>query len=469
MGGCTVDASSDLSWKGQLPGDLRLVFHRLKKKGIQAFIVGPAVRDVLLNDSMDKVLRVDLIAAAESILAVERVLDSASASSFFISKPERLRRATAFNIRDGDTGETIRKLVFSSFSSRSTLRDELAKREVTVNAIAMTEEGEILDPFNGTADLSARVVRPILPVAQAFMQHPLTLMKIGKHIAYHGFEAPPDVDSFAARYAVNILDVPFERIRPELERLLVNLFPERGLNFLERTGVLRYILPEIQAMVGFDDSCHVHHKDIWDHTKKVVSRSKPKAAIRWAALLHDIGKVWTRSIDSQGRVHFFRHEDMGAMLFLGIAARFGLEERFAARIRYLIQNHSRINMYTREWTDSAVRRLIRETGEHLPELLSLSKADITSRQERRVEELSALLGDLEERIERIKEDDARQPILPKGAGRIIMEHFGIPAGPLVGKLRQAVEEAIEEGRLPPGLPVESYMGFLQEYVRKQGK
>lgn len=464
-----MHVDSQLRWKGQIPGDLRLVLHRLSKQGIGCYIVGPAVRDALLSETMDKVQRIDLVALAGNLSSVEKPLDSASASNIFLSKPERLRRASAFSIRDSESGAVVRRLVITNIVSEEALQEELARREVTVNAIAMDADGKVYDPFDGMRDLEKRLVRPVWPAAQLFPQRPLSLVKIAKHIAYHGYEADTRVEELASRHAISILDVPIERVRPELERLLVNRHPDLGLDFLERTGVMRFLLPEVQSTVGFSESCHVHHKDIWDHTVKVVAQSKPHAAIRWAALLHDIGKVWTRTVDTSGRVHFFRHEDMGANMFRGIAARFGLEERLAMRIHYLIQHHSRINMYTDEWTDSAVRRLMRDTGDYLGDLLSLSKADITSKQERKVAELTIRLEELAQRVERVREEDAKQPALPKGAGLIIMKHFGLPAGPVVGQLKNALEEAIEEGSLPAGLAVEDYMGFLQSYVQKMGR
>jgi poly(A) polymerase len=456
-------------WKGILPGDLRVVFHRLQKKSITAYVVGPAVRDALASGSMDKVQRLDIIAVTPSLQDVEQTLGSASATNLFVSKPERLRRsAVTFHITDNESGRTIRRLVVTSVPSVSGLEEELMKREVTVNAIAMTADGGIVDPFDGASDLALKQVRPILKPSTIFSHKPLFLVKIAKHVAYHGFTVEDETELSAARYALNILDVPMERIRPELERMLVNLHPDLGLDFLQRVGVLKYVLPELQSLVGFDESCPVHHKDIWAHTKKVVCRSKPTPAIRWAALLHDIGKVWTRSIDDDGRVHFFRHEELGALLFRGIGARLGLEDRLMGKVHYLIENHSRINMYTAEWTDSAVRRLVREVGDELDDLLCLSRADITSRHERRVEELTSQLDNLSRRVAEVKEEDAREPILPKGAGLVIMQHFGLPEGPIVGALKDELESALEEGRLPAGRPVEEYMGHLQEFIRKEG-
>ena len=459
----------DGRWSGRLPGDLRLVLHRLAQRELTCFVVGPAVRDALVHGDMDRVSRIDLLIVAKSLRDVEDCLEGASASNLFLSGPERLRRGELFTVQDAKTGETIRRLMVTNITSEGELRERLAMREVTVNALAMSAEGEIIDPFNGTRDLAAQCIRPVLPPHVAFAQKPLTLLKVGKNVAFHGFAADDETTEQASRYASNVLDVQPERVRPELERLLVNLHPDRGLAFLEATGILKFVLPELQALVGFSDSCRVHHKDIWDHTVKVVAKSKPHAVVRWAALLHDIGKVWTRSIDAKGRVHFFRHEEMSAMLFRGIAARLGLEERLSSRVHYLILNHSRINMYTDEWTDSAVRRLMRDTGGHLNDLLALSRADITSRQERRLEELSRLLQDLEERLHRIEEEDARDPVLPKGAGGVIMEHFGLEPGPLVGNLRDALEQAVEAGELPAGMPMEAYMGWLAQYIRSRGK
>lgn len=454
------------TWKGTLPGDLRVVLHRLQQKGIAAYVVGPAVRDALVQGGMDKVTRIDIIAVADSTLHVEKVLDGAATPNLFFGRAERVRRnAVAFQARGGEDGEPIRRFVISVVADAAAYEDELMKREVTVNAISMDSEGGIIDPFDGQQDLTAERIRTVLPAARVFQQRPLFLVKVAKHIAYHGFEADDEAELNAARFALNILDIPMERVRPELERMLVNRYPDRGLDFLQRVGVLGLVLPEVQLMVGFDETCEVHHKDIWAHTRQVVMQAKPLAAIRWAALLHDIGKVWTRSLDEERKVHFLRHEEMSALLFRGVAARLQFDERMADRVRFLITNHSRVNMYSGEWTDSAVRRLMRDTGDRLDDLLRLSRADITSRQERRVEQLTRQLDELDVRIAALREEANRKPLLPKGAGEIIMEHFGLPAGPIIGTLKQSLETAIEEGRVPPDRPVEEYLGFLQELIR----
>lgn len=457
------------TWTGELPGDLRLVLHRLAKKDVDAYVVGPAVRDALLNGNMDKVQRMDIVASSPHYGTVERCLDGVATEHLFLSRPERFRRSTAFTVQESSGGKPIRRYVITEIPNDGPLEEELSKREVTVNAMALNRDGVLFDPYDGLRDLVKQQIRPIMSPAIAFVQKPLNLLKVAKHVAYHGYDVEPETEEFALKHSVNVLDIPPERIRPELERLLVNLYPDRGLDFLQRVKVLQYLLPEVQALVGFNETCRVHHKDIWDHTKKVVSKAKPVAPIRWAALFHDVGKVGTRSVEDDGTVHFFRHEDMSGYLFRGIAARLALDDRIAERIYFLVVNHSRVNMYSDEWTDSAVRRLIRETGEYLGDLLAVSRADITSRQERKVEELTRLLDELAVRIEAIKQEDAKQPLVPKGAGQIIMEHFSIPPSPLVGQLRDVLENALEEKRLAPDLPVEEYMPFLEDYIKSKGK
>jgi len=248
--------------------------------------------------------------------------------------------------------------------------------------------------------------------------------------------------------------------------MLLNRNPDLGIQFLERTGALRFLLPELQLLVGFERSCQVHHKDIFAHTLAVVRQAKPAPAVRWAALLHDLGKYWTRSVTRDGQVHFFRHEDVGAHLARGILARFSIEPRLSEHIEFLIRNHSRITLYSDEWTESAVRRLIKEVGEHLPDLLALARADITSRRESRVEEVSRLSKELEARVEEVRTKDAYIPPLAKGFGQEIIDFFGLEPGPIIGRLRRRLEEAIEAGQLERDQPSEVYLAFLAEEIRK---
>ena len=234
-----------------------------------------------------------------------------------------------------------------------------------------------------------------------------------------------------------------------------------GLQFLCDAAVLQLMVPEVVAMVDFHKSCPVHHKDIWDHTLQVVEKCPPNLAVRWAALMHDTGKVWTRTVQ-KGKVHFFRHEDLGASLMEGVAGRFHLDPELRDRVVYIIANHARANVYATNWTDSAVRRLIRDMGRHLADVLAFSQSDFTTKRAWRIAEVRALAEELNERIPRIAAEDAKVPPLPKGLGHVIMQATGLQPGPWLGEVQRWLEAEVEAGQVEPLLEAETYLAYLRE-------
>ena len=170
-------------------------------------------------------------------------------------------------------------------------------------------------------------------------------------------------------------------VRDRLDRVVMGDDPERGLDELLEVGALAAIFPEVHAMVGFGDG-EWRHKDVWKHTKQVVRQAVPRLEVRWAALFHDIGKVKTRSISPDGKVHFLGHAEVGTRMFDKLDRRLGLfapEPALKDTVRFLVLHHLRANQYSPDWTDSAVRRFARELGEHLDDLLCLARADITTK------------------------------------------------------------------------------------------
>lgn len=269
--------------------------------------------------------------------------------------------------------------------------------------------------------------------------------------------AAPEAGPVDGDYA-SLLERP-AAIRELLERLLASMTTPGGFEHLSASGVLGVLLPEVQSLRGFDRSSPLHHKDLWDHTLRVVLQVAPEVRLRWVALLHDVGKVTTRRIQS-GRVRFLRHEDIGAWLFRGIAARLAFAPEEAERIGYLIAHHSRINHYGEDWTDTAIRRLARDTL-HLDDLLAFSRADMTSRIPDRVAQLRRRLDALEERMHEIAERDAAPPLLPKGLGNAIIERFALKPGPVIGRLRDHVEAEVAAGRLEQNAEVMYYVEYLE--------
>jgi len=252
-----------------------------------------------------------------------------------------------------------------------------------------------------------------------------------------------------------------DRARQLLEEMLVQRAADVALEWLHVSGLLARLLPEVEATVDFVQEMGRRHKDVWKHTKQVVVQSEPEPAARWAALLHDIGKVPTRSVTPSGKVAFHGHPEVGARMFDRICRRLAFPKPLRTRVRFLIQQHLRASQYDESWTDSAVRRFDREMGEHLDALISLSRADITSARRGRRESLLNQLDELVRRIVALRELDSRQPPLPSGLGNQIMERFGLRPGRLIGQLRGELERAVEAGEIEPHQDAEYYLAVIE--------
>lgn len=248
------------------------------------------------------------------------------------------------------------------------------------------------------------------------------------------------------------------------DALLCAPFASVGLALLQDVRVLPMLLPEVSAMVDFHRSCPVHHKDIWDHTLQVVDKCPPLPTVRWSALMHDVGKVWTRTISGRGKVHFFRHEELGAILMEGVAARFLMPDQRRDAVCYVIANHARANVYSTEWTDAAVRRLMRDMGDHLDDVLAFSRSDFTTKRAWRIREVRELGEELIRRMAEIREADARVPPLPKGFGNLVMERTGRPGGRWLGDIQRRLEAEVEAGTLAAGLDAESYFSWVEAHA-----
>jgi len=251
-------------------------------------------------------------------------------------------------------------------------------------------------------------------------------------------------------------------LRPGLDRLLTARHADVGLDVLRKSGLLEALLPEVQAMVGFGDG-EWRHKDVWKHTKQVVIQAVPRVELRWAALLHDIGKVKTRTISESGEVHFFGHAEVGARMFDKLERRlklFSEEAPLREEVRFLVLHHLRAGCYDGSWTDSAVRRFSREMGSHLEALLLLSRADMTTKRPEKKRAAMRMIQELSERIDQLAELDARVPPLPKGLGDHLMREFGIPPSRQLGNLMRALELAADAGDIEARREPEYYVDLV---------
>ena len=251
-------------------------------------------------------------------------------------------------------------------------------------------------------------------------------------------------------------------VRARLDRVVMGEDPELGLDVLLESGALAALFPEVHALVGFGDG-EWRHKDVWKHTKQVVRQAVPRLEIRWASLFHDIGKVKTRSISPDGKVHFLGHAEVGTRMFDKLDRRLGLftpEASLKDTVRFLVLHHLRANQYDPEWTDSAVRRFARELGSHLDGLLCLARADITTKRPEKKRKGLQQIEELAARIMFLAAEDATLPPLFKGVGDEVMKAFGLPPSRIIGDIKKELERAVELGEIEPHLPNEAYVAFV---------
>jgi poly(A) polymerase len=256
--------------------------------------------------------------------------------------------------------------------------------------------------------------------------------------------------------------LPLEQVRDELGEMLLGRNVHLALQWLHDSGLLAIWLPELEATVDFSQEAGRRHKDVWEHTKQVVRQAVPRPIVRWAALLHDIGKVKTRTFTPDGGVHFHRHSEVGARMFEDVHRRFRFDKPVKQELKFLILHHLRPNQYEAGWTDAAVRRFDRELNTHLQDLLDLSRADITSVRPGKRQAGLRNISELQSRIEQLRVEDAIEPPLPTGIGNVIMEHFGLPPSRQIGDLKRALEQSVETGELEARREPEYYL----EHVKK---
>jgi poly(A) polymerase len=297
----------------------------------------------------------------------------------------------------------------------------------------------------------------------SFGDSPVGLLDLAVMVAQGAEPPPPEINAAARAVAPSLVELPAPRIRAAIEGVIMARSLEVGLQWMHDSGILGAVLPELEATVDFSQEAGRRHKDVWEHTKQVVLQSVPNPLVRWAALLHDIGKVPTRVMLPDGKVTFHRHAEIGARMWEPIARRLGFDKAMRQQIRFLVLHHLRANAYAPSWTDAAVRRFDHEMGEHLDDLLDLSRADVTSRRPGRRQEAVRNIHALKERILAIRELDARVPPLPPGLGNAIMESFGLPPSKRIGDLRKLCEEAVERGELEERRDAAYYVDYLRTH------
>ncbi|TNC44218.1 CCA tRNA nucleotidyltransferase [Mumia zhuanghuii] len=324
------------------------------------------------------------------------------------------------------------------------LEGDLSRRDFTVNAMAyLLDTGTFVDPFGGLADLDARLLRTPVSATQSFDDDPLRMMRAARFVAQLGFTPVEEVVAAMTAMADRLTIVSAERVRDELDKLLLADHPRPGLTLLVDTGIAAYVLPELPALRLERDEHH-RHKDVYDHSLTVLEQAialeerlpggGPDLVIRLAALLHDIGKPRTRRFADDGSVTFHHHDVVGAKLARKRLRELRYSNEVVDDVTTLVELHLRFHGYgTGEWTDSAVRRYVRDAGDRLDRLHVLTRADSTTRNRRKAERLQRTYDDLERRIAVLNEAEELDKIRPDLDGNQIMAVLGVEPGKQVGE------------------------------------
>ncbi len=340
-----------------------------------------------------------------------------------------------------------------------TIEGDLSRRDFTVNAMALeltTKEPKFIDPFGGIDDLAKKILRTPASAQQSFSDDPLRMMRAARFASQLNFEIHPDVLIAMQTMTSRISIISAERIRDEFTKLLMSPNPRIGITILVDTGLAAMVLPEIPKLrLEIDE--HHHHKDVYEHSITVLEQAiaqeerlgGPNLVIRLAALLHDIGKPKTRNLIEGGGVSFHHHEVVGARLTKARLKALRFDNETIDAVETLVALHLRFHGYgDGEWTDSAVRRYVRDSGELLVHLHVLTRADCTTRNAKKADRLARTYDGLEARIAKLAEEEELSKIRPDLDGAQVMQLLGIKPSADVGKaLDFLMELRMEHGPL----------------------
>lgn len=451
-----------------IPSDLETFAAALTAAGHDAVLVGGAVRDALLGTpgaDYDLVTNATLDAVRE--IANAGGPDAASLARSVYTVGERFG-TLGLVLAEGTHVEVsrYREAAFDGATVAQRFSADATKRDFTVNTMGIdlaASVGEasgaappmLLDPLGGREDLAVRLLRaPGIP-AERFAEDPLRVLRLARFVSQLGFEAEPETLEAARSAAPTLAGVAIERVRDELTKLLLGRHPAQGLRVVLETEALAVVLPEVAAMDGVTQPTF-HDLDVFAHTAQTVSLTPSTHALRWAALLHDVGKVPARSVEPDGRIRFFGHPKIGAQIAEEVCQRLRMSNAQAAAIVHLVREHMRLgNLHTdnRRAVDRAVRKLdLWERGStssrplvSAEDAVSLTVADFgaTAARERTSEVRSMLEGVVAASRER---GTGARP-KPALSGKRVMEELDVPEGPDVGAAIRAVDEAIAAGEL----------------------
>lgn len=462
--------------KREIPQRLLQIGRVADRADLPCYLVGGCVRDLLMHRACTDI---DIVVVGDPVALARIIQKDLSGRNLVVFK--RFRTAQ-LEITD-ETGPLKIELVEARKESYSpdsrkpstktgSLEDDLARRDFTINAMAIclneSAEEQLIDRYDGLGDLQRKILRTPLEPEQTFSDDPLRMMRAARFAAQLLFTLEPAVTQAMKAMHKRIAIVSRERISQEFEKIMLSPEPSKGLELLHETGILGEILPEVTAMAGIEQVDGLGHKDTLFHTFQVVdnvARLSDKLWLRIAALLHDIAKPLTKRFSRTAGWTFHGHEAVGIRVVAKIfrAMRWPLEP--LDYVQKLVRLHHRpIPLSKQEITDSAIRRLMFEAGADLEDLMLLCKADVTSKNPRKVRQIMNNFSNVEKKIAEVAEKDLLAKWRPPIDGTDIMQTLGLAEGRMVGVIKREMENAVIDGLIP--YDREAALLFIQEAYNK---
>lgn len=426
------------------------------EEDLDVYVVGGFVRDKILGN---EVTDIDIVVVGDGIKFARTVaakLGNRQVVTFekfgTAMLPHRDGKIEFVSAREESYESTSRK----PNVKQASLESDLSRRDFTINAMAASLRkgrfGEIIDPHGGEQDLDRKILRTPLEPERTFDDDPLRMMRAVRFASQLDFRLEEDVVKAIKARAERIKIVSMERVTDEFMKILSSRLPSVGLKHLYESGLAKYVFPELVDMVGVEQRKDYHHKDVFLHTLKVVdniSATTEDVWLRFVALAHDIAKPRTKAFKEGIGWTFHGHEDLGARMMKSIFRRMKMPMDRLPYVEKLVRLHLRpMVLVSEEVTDSAIRRLLFDAGNDIDDLMKLCRADITSQNPQRVVRYLKNYDIVMEKMKEVEEKDRLRNWQPPVRGEEIMTVCNIRPGPIVGILKEKIEEAILDGQIP---------------------
>ena len=434
----------------------RIIADEAEAQGVRSFVIGGYVRDWFLKrpcNDIDVVVEGSGIALAEAVAA--RVRTKVSVFRRFGTAMLRYQGMEVEFV--GARRESYRADSRKPIVEDGTLKEDQERRDFTINALAFSlcreDYGELVDPFGGIRDLNEGIIRTPLDPDTTYSDDPLRMLRAIRFATQLGFRIVPESKESIRRNAGRLSILSRERIADELNKIMKTARPSVGWLLIDECGLLPAILPALDALKGVETVEGRGHKDNFRHSLQVldnVAAASDKLWLRWAALLHDVGKARTKRYEPELGWTFHGHEYVGSKMIKGIFADLKMSQTEDLHyVEKLVALHLRpVALVTDEVTDSAVRRLLFDAGDDIEDLMILCKADITSKNALKVENFRRQYEELQRKLVEVEEKDAVRNFKNPITGEIVMQKYHIPPCNTIGIIKEAVKEAILDGVIP---------------------